>query len=148
MSFVDAMIVLIVMGILSHYLYKKKDRNRTWLASYSIIVVGSVLLFDIMMYAGWLDWVLDIINKLPWLLDNPIESGKEAMWNAFRYFGVDMGVEPTEGMDIVAVFIFFCYLPLFNFWKDGSRQLFGSKSYEEGMLYPIEPLKKPKNLLI
>jgi hypothetical protein len=138
MSFVEGFGLMVLFGALSHSLYKKRrQQHKAWLAWYSIIAVTAVLLLDIAIYVGWMDWMIGGLNTLPWLVDNPISSGKEWMWNPFRYLGLDLGVEPQPGLDWFAVIFFMCYLPVFNFFKEGSRQAVGFRTYQQGMLWSI-----------
>ncbi len=149
MGFWDSFIILFVLGFFSHYFYIQKDKkknNRAWVAHYSLVVVLVVLIYSFCMYVGWMDWLLDIYNKIPWIASDPFVSGKDYMWNSFRFIGANPNITSTLDLDSIAALLFLCYIPVYGFAKWLSESLFGRFSNEKGLLWALLPVKKPESV--
>ncbi len=146
MGFVTSFIIIIIAGFWSYYLYHKfglsKD-HKAWLAYYAIFIVGGLMVLDLLIYIGALDFVFPILNQLSWV---EIENGKDFMWNSFQLLGVEWGIDYKDsGLNFIAIVLILSYPMWFKFWSNGSRMLFGgNKPYQVGLWYLLQPTKNPK----
>jgi len=146
MGFITTYILLTILGYISHIFYHKYGlaKGKTvWIAYYSMGVVGGLLLLDILIYIGILDFLFPILNQLPWV---SIDNGKDFMWNSFQLIGIDFGIAYSiPGMNSLAIIFFLSYVPWYVFGKINSKMMFGgNRSYEEGYWWALGPTKKPK----
>ena len=146
MGFIESIIIIYILATFSHLWYHKyslKKGNITWIAHFSMIVVGGFLILDISIYFGVLDFIFPILNNLSWV---EIENGRDFMWNSFQLFGVEFGVNHNDpGLLSIAILLFMSYLPWYVYAKLLSKMTFGGhSSYEEGYWWGIGPTKKPK----
>ena len=146
MGFITTYILLTFLGYVSHIFYHKYGlpKGKTaWIAYYSMLTVGGLLLLDILIYIGILDFIFPVLNNIPWV---SIDNGKDFMWNSFQFIGIDFGIIYTNpGMNSLAVIFFLSYVPWYVFGKLNSKIMFGgSRRYEEGFWWALGPTKKPK----
>ncbi len=136
-GFLFSIIILVLLGMLVAYSYKKKLRQINKDAS---IFIG---LFIIGLF-----WVVGISIYLDILRINmgSYGSGRELMWN----FPLYLGIVFTNSLDLYAILIFLSY-PLWYLWgMERAYQIWGRRHYQEGLLYitrtdkPGEGLPKKK----
>lgn len=144
MGFIVTYILIAILGLFAHpIIRKRRPGNKSFAGYYSALVIGGFFILDILIYAGAFNWFWDLISNLPWIT---IDNGQDFMWNSFLWLGVDFNVPYTSaGLHSIAVVLFLSYTPWYVFWKDGSRMLFGQKSYQEGYWWALAPIKKPKH---
>jgi hypothetical protein len=144
MGFVTHCIVMFLCGLIGAYLYshKLRKKNHAWSGYLAMICIFTVLLWGILIYTEVIP-IAAMVNWLPWV---DVTNGKDWMWNSFQLIGVDLGVIFEPGMNSLAVILFISYPTFYAFGADGGRMLFGRKTYEEGYMWGLAPLKKPKNI--
>lgn len=146
MGFIDSIILLILLGWVSSYLYRRylRKRNKDWLFFLGTIILMSFWLIDILLYIGVLDvrW----LNIIPWInIPVSVVSGQYYLWNSFLIFGLDFHLTPTPEMLSIAIILLLSY----PFWlKAGikvGRILHGYYGHEEGILWLLKSPKPPNN---
>jgi hypothetical protein len=144
-GFLTSYIIITILGVLSHKLYHTiRPNHKGFIAYYSFFSIFGILLIDVLIYLGVFDFILPMLNQLPWIAADPIPDGKDLMWNSLRLIGINFNIIHQSGLNSIAVVLFLSYAPWFSMMKDGSRMLFGQKSYQEGYSWALKPLKKPK----
>ncbi len=146
MGFFTTFIIITILAYFSHRWYHKyglKKGHTAWIAYYSILVCGGLLLLDILIYLGVFDFVFPLLNNLPWV---NIDNGKDFMWNSFQLLGIDFGINYNDpGLTSIAVLLFISYPSWYIISKFQSRMIWGGhKKYEEGLWWAIGPTKAPK----
>ncbi|MBD3350210.1 MAG: hypothetical protein GF364_01865 [Candidatus Lokiarchaeota archaeon] len=145
MGFFTAYIVLSILGLFSHYFYVykgKRAENRAWVSYYGMIVVGLTLIFGILMYLDVLSFILDILNKIPWIQADPFQNGADYMWNSFRLIGINPNVVPEPQLHYIAALLFLTYTPTYLFAKMVSQGFFGRYIHEGGYVWGFLPRKE------
>ena len=147
MGFLTSYLIISILGVLSHKIYHNiRPKNKGFIAYYSFIAIYGILAIDVLTYLGVFDFILPLFNQIPWIASDPIVDGKDLMWNSLRLIGINFNIIHQSGLNVIAVVLFMSYAPWFIMMKDGSRMLFGQKSYQEGYSWALKPLKKPKGL--
>lgn len=142
MGFISQMILLSILGFLSHYIdiYKgKRLKNPRWRFAYCYNCVSLFILFAILMYTGVLNFLIPYLNQIPWI---DYLDGKDFMWNSGHLIGLSKIIVYQPGLDIIAVFLILNYISSFVVWKMTSQFFFGSRTYERGILFGLQPAKK------
>jgi hypothetical protein len=136
MGFLEAYILISVLGLFSHKIIRKyRPKNKAMAAYYSVLAFGIPLFIGIMLYVGTFNWMFPISG---------FESGKDYMFNGFLIFRVGSIPMSSSGLGLVAAILFLSYIPWYVYIKDGSRMLFGQKSYQSGYWWAFKPNKVPK----
>ena len=109
MGFIESLIISFAVGWINSYLYRKylRKRNKDNIVFIAIIFLFLIWTVDILIYVNLID--VKWLNFFPWVDIIPLESGKYYLWNSFLIFGLDLGVNPQSGMDVIASFIFVSY---------------------------------------
>ncbi|MHA1283590.1 MAG: hypothetical protein ACTSQP_13910 [Promethearchaeota archaeon] len=145
MGFITSLLIIAVCGFFSYLLYHKfglSKGHNAWIAWYAIIIVGGLMILDVLIYFGFLDFIFSYLNILPWV---NIDNGQDFMWNSFILLGIDWGINYKDPSLIpIAIFLWVSYPMWFKWFSNGSRMLFGSKAYQRGIWYLLEPTRKPK----
>ena len=138
-GFLLSTIMLIFLGMIVAYSYKKKLRKINKDASVLIgfLIIGIFWSIGIFTY-------LDIIK----IRFGTYASGRELMWNFPLYLGIVFTY--NLNLDLYAALIFLTY-PLWYLWgMERAYQLWGRRPYQEGLMYifrtnkPGEGLPKTK----
>ncbi|MHA1264707.1 MAG: hypothetical protein ACTSRS_05650 [Candidatus Helarchaeota archaeon] len=128
-GFLFSTILLVVLGMLVAWAYKRKLRK--------INKDASVLLGFLIMGLFWTFGILFYLNIL-----NFGVSGQSLMWN----FPFNLGIVPTPSLDLYAVLLFLSY-PLWYMWGlERGYQIWGRRPYQEGSLFLFR-LNKPGEIL-
>jgi len=146
MGFVTSFLIIMTAGFWAYNLYHRfgiAKGHQAWLAWYAFIIVGGLMILDLLIYIGVLDFIFPILNQLEWI---NIDNGQDFMWNSFQLIGIDWGIEySSPNLIFIAILIIISYPMWFKFFSNGSRMLFGgNKPYQLGLWYLMEPTKKPK----
>ena len=146
MGFVTSFLIIIFCGFWAYFLYHKfgiEKGHQAWIAWYAIIVVGSLMVLDVLIYSGLLDFLFPLLNQLNWV---NIDNGRDFMWNSLHLLGIDWGIDYDDpGLIFIALTLVFSYPMWFKFFSNGSRMLFGGdKPYQQGLYYLLKPTKKPR----
>jgi hypothetical protein len=144
MGFATQCMLLFFCGLFGARLYARKLRKKShaWSGYLWMLSNFGMWLWGILLYLNVIPIAL-LVNWIPWV---EVENGKDWMWNSFQLLGVDFGVHYQSGMDHLAVILFLSYPMWYLFGQDGGRMLFGRKNYEEGYMWALALLKKPKNI--
>ncbi|MBD3194970.1 MAG: hypothetical protein GF317_07950 [Candidatus Lokiarchaeota archaeon] len=141
MGFVCSIFLISFFGFISHYWYRKYGLAKgklAWISYYLLIVIGFILLLDLLIYLGLLDFLIPLFNYFPWI---NIDNGKDFMWNSFIIFGIDWNISYNDsGLYYFAILNFLSYPVWFMFFKDLSRKFFGGnkhRPYQKGISYLI-----------
>ncbi|MHA1383427.1 MAG: hypothetical protein ACTSR3_06695 [Candidatus Helarchaeota archaeon] len=132
-GFLFSIILLILLGMIVAYSYKKKLRqiNKDASVLIGLLIIGLFWTVGILIY-------LDYIK----LNINGYSSGRELMWNFPLYLGIIFSL--NLNLDPYAVLIFLSY-PLWYLWGlERSYQIWRKRKYQEGILYIFrlnEPIK-------
>ena len=121
-GFLFSTIILVLLGMLVAYSYKKKLRqiNKDASVLIGLLIIGLFWGIGIMIY-------LDILK----IRLGSFGSGRELMWNFPLYLGIVL----TNSLDLYAMLIFLSY-PLWYLWgMERAYQIWGRRHYQEGMLY-------------
>jgi hypothetical protein len=142
MGFFTQIIIISVASIFGMRLYSKKLRakNKDWNAFMFMILMAVMYGWGILVYTNIIP-IANLVNWLPWV---DVEDGRDWMWNSFQLLGYDSGIIHQEGMNWIAVLIFMSYPAVCLFNASAGMQLFGRKTYEEGFMWALSPVKKPK----
>jgi hypothetical protein len=146
MGFLGSFLLICLLGFFSHLWYHKYGLSKgklAWIFYFSVVSVGSILIFNILVYIGSFDFIFPLLNKIPWII---IDSGKDFMWNSLHLIGIDWNIDyNNNGLDFIALILFLSYTPWYMAFKDFSRKFFGgNKPYEKGLWYLLAPTKKPE----
>ncbi len=146
MGFLGSFLLICLLGFFSHLWYHKYGLSKgklAWIFYFSVVSVGSILIFNILVYIGSFDFIFPLLNKIPWII---IDSGKDFMWNSLLLIGIDWNIDyNNNGLDFIALILFLSYTPWYMAFKDFSRKFFGgNKPYEKGLWYLLAPTKKPE----
>jgi len=146
MGFFVSFILICFLGFFSHHWYHKYGLSRgklAWIFYFGVISIGSILLFNILIYIGSLDFIFPILNAIPWI---DIDSGKDLMWNSLLIIGIDWNINyNNNGLNFIAWILFLSYPIWYMAFKDVSRKLFGgNKPSEKGLWYLLAPTRKPE----
>jgi len=142
LGFVESMIICFVMGWVNSYLYRKhlRKRNKDWIVFLACIFLTIIWVTEILIY-------LDIIytgflNGLVWVNIPSNESGKYYLWNSFLLFGIDYGIMPQSGMELISVFLFISYLPWYFMGSKIGKIFHGYRIYQGGYYMIFRSVKK------
>ncbi len=128
-GFLFSIIILIILGMIVAYAYKKKLRQ--------INKDASVLLGFLIMGLFWTFGILFYLNIL-----NLGVSGSDLMWN----FPFNLGIAPASNLDPYAIVLFLSY-PLWYLWGlERGYTIWGRRPYQEGALYLFR-MNKPGEIL-
>lgn len=128
-GFLFSILILIILGMIVSYLYKKKLRQ--------INKDASVLLGFLIMGLFWTFGILFYLNVF-----NTGVTGRELMWN----FPFNLGIVPIPNLDPYAVLLFLSY-PLWYLWGlERGYQIWGRRHYQEGSLF-LFGMNKPGEIL-
>ena len=120
MGFVSHFLIIIFFGFWSYLLYRRYGLSKGrmgWLAWYAFIIVGGLMILDLLIYIGLLDFIFPVLNQLPWV---NIDNGVDYMWNSFQLIGVDWGIDYTQpGLTSPAIMLLFTYPMWFKFFSSG-----------------------------
>ncbi|TFF96479.1 MAG: hypothetical protein EU547_06415, partial [Promethearchaeota archaeon] len=110
MGFSSSLIILSVLGLLSHYFYRRfgiAKGKLAWISYFTLLVNLGFLFLDILIYVGIFNFLFPIFNNLPWV---NIENGKDFMWNSFQLIGLNWS-RPynTTSLNPIAVILFISY---------------------------------------
>ncbi|MHA1291880.1 MAG: hypothetical protein ACTSQJ_04330 [Promethearchaeota archaeon] len=146
MGFITSLIVISFCAFWSYYLYHNyglPKGHKAFVAWYAIVIVGSLMILDTLIYIGVLDFIFPYLNRIPWV---NIDSGRDFMWNSFQFFGIDWGIDyKNDGLNWIAIVLILSYPMWFKWFSNGSRMLFGGNNpHQRGMWYLFEPTRKPK----
>ena len=136
MGFIEAVILLFLLGWISSYLYRKylRKRNKDWLVFLTVIIIPSFWIVELLVYFN----IISILwlNNIPWI-NIPInsQSGSYFMWNSFILFGIDFQINPVPNMFSVALIIFISYILWFYAGLKIGRIIHGYYTHEEGLLW-------------
>ena len=103
MGFVSACLVLILLGWLSSYLYRRflRKRNKDWIFFLRIIIILGFWIVDAAIYLEIFN--LSWINSIPWInIPFYLPPGRYFLWNSFLSFGIDFYINPAPEMFIIA----------------------------------------------
>ena len=129
-GFIFSIILLIILGMIVAWAYKRKLRkiNKDASVLLGLLIMGFFWTFGTLFY-------LNIINF-------GVISGKNLMWN----FPFNLGIIPSPSLDLIASFLFLSY-PLWYLWGlERGYDLWGRRPYQEGVLY-IFRMNKPGEIL-
>lgn len=131
-GFLLSIILLIILGIITAWAYKRKLRE--------INKDASVLLGYLWMGLFWTIGILCYLNVINFGASG---TGEEMMWN----YPFKLGIDPrTANFDGYAILIFLSY-PLWYLWGlERGYQLWGRRSYQEGALFLFRS-NKPEEIL-
>ncbi|TXT53278.1 MAG: membrane protein of unknown function [Promethearchaeota archaeon] len=146
MGFFISFLFISFLGFFSHHWYHKYGLSKgklAWIFYFGVISIGGLLIFNILLYVGIFNFLVPFLNIFPWI---SIDSGKDLMWNSFLLVGFDWNINYNDnGLDVIAILLFFSYPMWYMAFKDFSRKFFGgNKPYEKGLWYLLAPTKKPK----
>lgn len=135
MGFLEAYILISVLGLFSHKIIKNKRKkgNKGFAAWFSVLVIGFPLLLGILIYIGAFNSLFGLLPSLG------VANGKDFMFNYFLIFRVGAIPVDYSGLNMIAVILFLSYVPWYVYMKDGSRMLFGQKTYQSGYLWAFLP---------
>ncbi|MFO7796109.1 MAG: hypothetical protein ACQERB_10285 [Promethearchaeati archaeon] len=149
MGFASSLIILSVLGLFSHYFYRRfgiAKGKLAWISYFTLFVNLGFLILDILIYAGFFNFLFPIFNNLPWVF---IENGKDFMWNSFQLIGVNWSIPyNTASLNTIAIFLFISYPIWFMFFKDFSRKIFGGnekRPYTKGISFLFTYPKKTED---
>jgi hypothetical protein len=141
-------VVLYLCGVMSHYFYiwkGKRAKNPMWIVNYGVICYLAVLLFDILLYAGALPFVVTWANMIPWIGSPPFTNGADLWWNGSRIFGIGSTIVVNSSMLKEAIMIWLAYLPVYLFGKMGSQLFFGRRTFQQGAIWALLPINEAKS---
>lgn len=146
MGFITSYFIVCFLGLFAHPLIKKQRAkgNKAFAMTFSVGVTFGMLMLDVLIYIGVLNFLWSALSDtIPWI---DIANGRDFMWNSFSLIGIDFGVDyMSTSLDSIAFVLFMSYIPWFVMQKDGSKMLFGQKNYQEGYMWALTPIKKPKD---
>ncbi|MHA1379199.1 MAG: hypothetical protein ACTSRG_12525 [Candidatus Helarchaeota archaeon] len=131
-GFLFSIILLILLGMIVAYSYKKKLRqiNKDASVLIGLLIIGLFWIFGGLIY-------LEIIK-----LNFGYSSGRELMWNFPFYLGIIF----PKNLDPYALLIFLSY-PLWYLWGlERAYQIWGRRHYQEGLMYILRFNKPGKSL--
>jgi len=142
MGFIESLIISFAVGWINSYLYRKylRKRNKDYIIFIGLLFLSLIWIVDICIYFNIID--MKWLNFLPWVNITAIDSGKYYLWNSFLVFGVNLGIIPQTGMDIIAIFIFISYLFWYYFGSKVGKVFNGYRTYQGGYYLLFRPVKK------
>jgi len=149
MGFASSLIILSVLGLLSHYFYQRfgiAKGKLAWISYFTLFINLGFLILDVLIYAGGFNFLFPIFNNLPWVF---IENGRDFMWNSFQLIGINWSISyNSASLNPIAILLFISYPIWFMFFKDFSRKIFGGnekRPYTKGISFLFTLPKKTKN---
>ena len=142
MGFIESLVISFAVGWINSYLYRKylRKRNKDYILFTAIIFLSLIWIVDIFIYFNIFD--IKWLNFLPWVNIPTLDSGKYYLWNSFIVFGVDLGIVPQPGMNIIAIFIFISYLFWYYFGSKVGKVFHGYRTFQGGFYLLFRPVKK------
>lgn len=148
MGFATSLILIGVLGLVSHYWYRKFGIAKgkiAWISYFTLFVNLGFLFIDILIYIGLFNSIFPLLNSIPWVY---IENGRDFMWNSFQLIGINWNINHNEvALNSIAILLFTSYPIWFMFFKDFSRKIFGGnekRPYTKGISY-LFTSPKPKS---
>ncbi len=126
MGFLMQILGMFFFGIFNAWLYARKLRKRSVAWSGYLWVLANLGM-----------WAWGVICYLNW-----IPGGRAWMWADF--FGFNFYGAAFTGTHALALILFLAYPCFYLMGADGGRMMYGKKTYEGGLWWTIDPLKKPK----
>jgi hypothetical protein len=142
MGFIESLIISFAVGWINSYLYRKylRKRNKDYIVFIGLLFLSLIWIVDSFIYFNIID--MTWLNFLPWVNITAIDSGKYFLWNSFLVFGLDLGIVPQLGMDVIAIFIFVSYLFWYYFGSKVGKVFNGYRTYQGGYYLLFRPVKK------
>ena len=144
MGFITSMLLLVLLGWVSSYLYRTRlrKRNKDWLVFLGIGILVSFWVVEGLMYLGILDMAW--LNALPWVsIPGGVPSGQYYLWNSFLLLGINFGITPAPELGSIAVILFLSYPLWYRVGVKIGRILHGYYSHEEGILWLLKDPPRP-----
>jgi hypothetical protein len=131
-GFLFSIILLVIMGMITAWAYKRKLRQ--------INKDASVLLGYLYMGLFWTIGILCYLNVINF---GAYGTGEEFMWN----WPFNLGINPSAAnFDLYAVILFLSY-PLWYLWGlERGYQIWGRRPYQEGAMFLFR-MNKPGEIL-
>lgn len=142
MGYIESLLISFVIGWCNSYLYRKylRKRNKDWIIFLAIIYLSLIWTIEIFISIDLIN--VGFLNALPWVNIPLIDPGKYFLWNSFLIFGLDYGIIPQPGMDIISLFLFTSYLFWYYFGSKIGKVIHGYQPYQGGFYLLFRPVKK------
>ncbi len=143
MGFISASLILILLGWLSAYLYRRylRKRNKDWIFFLRFIFIFSFWILGGAIYLGFLD--LSWMNDIPWVnIPFYFPAGRYYLWNSFLLIGIDFHITPAPELLPIAAILLLAYPLWYELGLKLGRMLHGYYTHEEGILWLLKPISK------
>ncbi|MHA1377437.1 MAG: hypothetical protein ACTSRG_03535 [Candidatus Helarchaeota archaeon] len=143
MGFISASLVLILLGWLSAYLYRRylRKRNKDWIYFLRLIIILGFWIAEGAIYLGVLDF--SWLNSIPWInIPYYFPPGRYYLWNSFLLIGIDFHITPAPELLPIAGILVLAYPLWYELGLKFGRILHGYYTHEEGILWLLKPIEK------
>jgi hypothetical protein len=142
LGFIESLIICFIIGWINSYLYRKylRKKNKDWIVFLACIFLSIIWTIDILIYLDIIN--VTFLNGLLWVKLPSSRPGVYYLWNSLLLFGIDYGIMPQSGMELVSVFIFISYLPWYYMGSKIGKIIHGYRIYQGGYYMIFRPVEK------
>ncbi|MHA1299990.1 MAG: hypothetical protein ACTSO9_11270 [Candidatus Helarchaeota archaeon] len=143
MGFISSSLLLVLLGWLSSYLYRKylRKRNKDWIFFMRVMIILGFWFVELSIYLEIIN--MSWLNSIPWInIPLYLPTGKYYLWNSFLLFGIDFHIYPAPELFSIAAILLLAYPLWYELGLKFGRILHGYYTHEEGILWILKPIEK------